>query len=200
MFRRIAIAAAVVVFAAGGAYAFRRGGPANDGFRTGVFEPARDAPDFELDGSRGTKVHLADYRGKIVLLEFGFTFCQQVCPVTLAHLVEVHKTLGPAASDVQVVFVTVDPKRDSPARLNEFLTAFNPAFLGATGSPAELEKMRDAYGVMAQEVRFPNEEPGYSHSSFIYMLDRRGKIRSLVPFGTKPEDIVHDIRLLLTER
>lgn len=202
MKRRIAaLAVFVVALAIGlvGYRAFRRPALAREGFRTGVFEPPRKAPDFTLDGSNGAKVSLRDYLGKIVVLEFGFSSCSQVCPVTLSHLAEVDKKLGPAAADVQVIFVTVDPKRDSPARLREFLRGFDPRFVGATSDPDELARVRDAYGILAEEVASKNEEQGYqvNHSSFVYLIDRKGSIRTLVPFGTPADDIVADIRLLL---
>jgi protein SCO1/2 len=202
MYRKLAIAAAALILLGGGGTLLARRASDEDppGLRSGVFDPPREAPDFELDGSRGKKLKVSDFRGKVVILEFGFTFCTQVCPVTLSNLVEVEKQLGPKASEVQLVFVTVDPKRDTPQRLNEFLTAFHPSFLGATGDPPLLERMREAYGVLANEVVFPNSESGYEHSSFIYLLDRTGKIRTLVPFGTKPKHIVHDIEHLLGER
>src|SRR5215510_5866610 len=87
---------------------FPRPPQAEQSFHAGIFEPAREAPSFSLDGSNGTKLSLRDYRGKVVILEFGFTFCQHVCPVTLGRLTEVHKKLQSAASDVQLIFVTVD--------------------------------------------------------------------------------------------
>lgn len=198
MKRRLGLAGGLVLVVAAVLFFVVRGrAKADDGFRSGVFEPAREAPEFELDGSNGAKVHLRDYAGKVVILEFGFTHCTQVCPVTLANLTEAFKKLGPAAKDVQLVFVTVDPKRDDPARLHEYLGAFNPTFVGATGAPADLEAMRRAYGIIAKEVVFPNHESGYDHSSFIYLVDRRGRIRTLVPFGKPPDDIVHDIQILL---
>src|SRR5262249_49494903 len=109
------------------------------------------------------------------------------------------KKLGIAAGDVQVLFVTVDPKRDSPERLREYLGAFNPTFIGATSSPDALAAMRQAYGILAEEGISKNKQLGYevNHSSFIYLIDRQGRIRTLVPFGTAVDDIADDIMLLL---
>jgi protein SCO1/2 len=187
---------------AAGAYFFAPGAAVTKtgkGFKSGLFEPPRAAPDFNLQGSNGSRLLLSEYRGKVVVLEFGFTFCQEVCPVTLAHLKEAHEKLGDAAKDVQVIFVTVDPKRDSAERLAQFLGAFNPTFLGATGTPEELQKMRDAYGIFAEEVVSRNKALGYevNHSSFIYLIDRDARLRILVPFGKPVDDIVNDIKLLL---
>lgn len=171
-----------------------------EGFRSGVFDPPREAPELDLQGADGSRVSLAPHRGKVVILEFGFTTCATICPVTLAKLVEVHKKLGAAASDVQVIFVTVDPKRDTPERLREYLSAFHPSFLGATGTPEELAAVREAYGVIATEAASENELIGYEvhHSSSIYLIDREGKLRLLSPFGKSADDVLHDVQLLLS--
>jgi protein SCO1/2 len=171
----------------------------DDGFRSGVFEPAREAPDFELDGSEGAKIKLSALRGKVVILQFGFSYCPKICPVTLANVTEAFKLLGPAAAGVQHVFITVDPERDSPARLKEFLSFFNPTFLGATGSEETLDAVNKAYGVLANKAASTDKKLGYEvhHSSSIYLVDRQGMLRVLVPFGKSPDAIAHDITLLL---
>jgi protein SCO1/2 len=180
-------------------FASRRPPRAEQGLRSGTFEPPREAPAFSLNGSNGEKLSLRDHLGKVVILQFGYTFCEEVCPVTLARLTEVYKKLGSAARDVQLIYVTVDPKRDSPERLREHLAAFNPAFLGATGPPDELAAVRKAYGVVAEQVVSPNPALAYAvdHSSSLYLVDRQGKLRGLVPFGTPADDIVHDLELVL---
>src|SRR5262249_50120726 len=140
----------VIVF--GTRFAFRRMPQAEHGFRSGTFEPPRDAPAFTLDGSHGKKLSLSDHLGKVVILEFGYTFCEDVCPVTLARLTEAWKRLGPAARDIQLIYVTVDPARDTPERLREHLAAFNPTFLGATGALDQVKAVQKAYGVEARQV------------------------------------------------
>src|SRR5215467_11505307 len=107
-------------------------GPA---LKAGVFNPPYMAPDFSLRGSNGSDVTLAHYRGKVVLLTFGFTNCAAVCPTTLATLAQTRSGLGKAANAVQVVYVTVDPARDDAARMRHYLAAFDPSFVGATGAP-----------------------------------------------------------------
>jgi protein SCO1 len=168
-------------------------------FKSGVFDPPSAAPDFELQGSNGSPLVLSKFRGKVVAIAFGFTYCQRVCPVTLANLSEVFKKLGPAAADVQVIFVSVDPDRDSPSRLREFLQSFNPSFLGATGKKGQIDAVRQAYGVFADRVPSENRKVGYEvhHSSSIFLIDREGKLRVLVPFGRPPPTILNDINLLL---
>jgi protein SCO1/2 len=171
----------------------------NSVFKSGVFEPPRMAPEFTLNGSDGAPLTLSSHRGKVVALAFGFTYCQKVCPVTLAKLAQVSQGLGAAARELQVVFVTVDPERDTVGRLREFLGFFHPTFLGATGEKARLEALREAYGVSASRVTSENEKLGYEvhHSSSVYLIDRAGLLRLLVPFGKSSEDILHDVQLLL---
>lgn len=203
--RRLTWAAAVVVaivtVVAVVRWRMRADPKPTDTFRSGLFEPPRVAPPIDLEGPQGTRVHLADYRGKVVVLEFGFTSCHQICPVTLHHLAEAFKAMGEAAKDVQVVFVTVDPKRDNPERLAQFLSNFDPSFIGATGTPEELQAVRDSYGIVAEEVISKNALLGYevNHSSFVYLIDREGWLRGLIPFGKPARDIANDIVFLLTK-
>jgi protein SCO1/2 len=165
--------------------------------RSGTFEPPREAPHFTLPGSNGAPVRLEAYRGKVVALGFGYTSCPDVCPTTLADLAKARKKLG-APADFQVIYVTVDPERDSAERLREYLGAFDPAFLGATGSPDELAQVRKAYGIQTTRVGKP---PDYfvHHSSYVYLVDRTGKLRAMMPFGVPVDDIAHDVRALLAQ-
>ena len=184
MKKTLLVAALVLPLMALGTYfALQRPPQAEQGPRSGTFEPSRGAPAFSLDGSNGKKLSLRDYLGKVVILQFGYTSCEEVCPVTLARLTEVYKKLGSAARDVQLIFVTVDPKRDSPERLREYLAAFNPSFLGATGTPDELAAVRKTYGVVAEQVVSRNQALGYevNHSSSLYLVDRQGKSAGWCP-------------------
>ncbi len=160
--------------------------------RAGVFDPPRAAPDFSLSGSDGNELNMSRYRGKVVLLGFGYSHCAAVCPITLATLAQAHKKLGATGKDLQVVYVTVDPERDSPARLREFLGHFDPSFVGGTGAPQALAAVREAYGISA--TRLAN---GFDHSSFIYLIDREGKIRAMMPYGHGADDYAHDVAILL---
>jgi protein SCO1 len=170
---------------------------ADDGatLKAGVFDPPRAAPDFALAGSNGTELKLSAYRGKVVLLGFGFTSCAAVCPITLGTLAQVQKKLGAQASELQVIYITVDPERDDAPQLKKYLSAFNPSFVGGTGSDAQLTAVRKDYGVAAEKVAGP--DGSYSHSSFIYLIDREGRLRALMPFGHLAADYVHDVRILL---
>lgn len=162
----------------------------------GAFEPARDAAEFTLSGSDGKPLRLASLRGKVVLMAFGFTSCPAVCPTTLAMLADARRSLGGDADAVQVVFVTVDPARDDPARLKAYLAAFDPSFVGATGSEPALADVRKRYGVQAAKVQTAG---GYAvdHSSSVFLIDRQGRLRGLMPYGRSARDLVHDVKLLL---
>ena len=167
--------------------------------KAGVFEPPRPAPDFSLRGSDGAELTLARYRGKVVLMAFGFTSCAAVCPMTLATLAEARKGLGSAADAVQVIFVTVDPERDDAARMRAYVMAFDPSFVGATGSPEALAGVRKHYGVTARKQVTGGGDYVMDHSSSIYLIDRTGKLRALMPFGRSAGDFVHDVKLLLAQ-
>ena len=163
--------------------------------KAGVFEPARIAPDFTLQGSEGSPLQLSRYRGKVVLLGFGFTSCAAVCPITLGTLAAAHKKLGAQGGDLQVVYITVDPERDDAARLKKYLSAFDATFIGGTGSEAQLAALRKDFGIAAEKVAGP--DGSYTHSSFVYLIDREGRLRALMPFGHPADDYVHDLKILL---
>src|SRR5260221_7643937 len=139
-----------LLLASGGATtsAIERAEPA---LKAGVFDPPSPAPEFSLRGSDGAEVTLARYRGKVVLMAFGYTSCAAVCPMTLATLADARRSLGDAAGAVQVIYVTVDPERDDAPHMKDYLEAFDPSFVGATGKPDTLAAMRQNYGVTARK-------------------------------------------------
>lgn len=167
--------------------------------KAGVFEPPRLAPELALAGSDGRELKLADLRGKLVLLAFGFTHCAAVCPTTLATLAQARRELGAAGADMQVVFVTVDPERDDAARMKAYLAAFDAGFIGATGRPDAMARVRQAYGVTATKVAL-NGGYAYDHTSSVFLIDARGRLRAMMPYGRPPQDYVHDARILLAQR
>ncbi|HET9447930.1 MAG TPA: SCO family protein [Steroidobacteraceae bacterium] len=179
-------------------FAAAAAGAAAPALKAGVFEPPRQAPDFSLEGSDGSALSMSRFKGKVVLLGFGFTYCPSVCPTTLATLAQARRKLGDAAADVQVVYVTVDPERDNAARMKEYLAAFDPSFLGATGAADRLAAVRKDYGVSA-EKKGQGKNYQVAHSSFTYLIDRRGRLRALMPYGQGPDAYAHDLRILLNE-
>jgi protein SCO1/2 len=164
--------------------------------KAGVFEPPRQAPDFTLRGSDGRELTLSRYRGKVVLLFFGYTHCPTVCPTTLGTLARAHERLGADATDVQVVYVTVDPAHDDVARLRDYLAKVHPAFLGATGTADELAAVRRDYGASSAAVDAGGGS-FFNHSSSVYLIDGAGMLRALMPYGQPVDAYVHDVRRLL---
>jgi protein SCO1/2 len=164
--------------------------------KAGVFDPPRMAPDFALRGSNGGELALSRLRGKVVVLGFGFTSCPDVCPTTLATLASAHKKLGERGGEVQIVYVTVDPERDDPERMRTYLASFDPSFLGGTGSAEQLEAVRNEYGIAAQRIA-KGESYAFDHSSYTYLIDRAGRLRALMPYGSSSDAYVHDLLILL---
>src|SRR6202161_2441573 len=124
-----------------------------EALKAGIFNPPREAPDFSVRGSDGAPLVLSRYRGKVVLLAFGYTSCPHVCPATLAVLAQAHRKLGAQGSQVQVIYLTVDPERDSAERLKQYLAAFDPAFVGGTGPGAPIGGARARHGVTGARHR-----------------------------------------------
>ncbi len=167
-----------------------------EALKAGTFNPAREAPDFSVRGSDGAPLVLSRYRGKVVLLAFGYTSCPNVCPVTLAVLALAHRKLGALGSQVQVIYLTVDPERDSVERLKQTLASYDPSFLGGTGTALQMAAVRESYGVTAEKLG-AGTDYAIAHSSFVYLITRDGKLRALMPFGHEADDYVHDISILL---
>lgn len=190
------VVVALLVLVAGAALMLGRETARVNALRAGEYDPPRAAPEFTLAGSGGSDVTLAKHRGKVVLLTFGFTYCAAVCPTTLATLAQARGRLGDRANSVQVIFVTVDPERDKAAQMRQYLAAFDPSFIGVTGEPAALAKVREDYGVSAVKE---GTGPSYAmaHTSSIFLIDRVGRLRAMMPFGRDAADFAHDIELLL---
>lgn len=167
--------------------------------KSGVFDPPRIAPDFTLQGSDDRELKLNRYRGKVVALGFGYTFCPDICPTTLAQLAAARKKLGAAGNDFQVVYVTVDPERDTAVQLKKYLAAFDPTFVGGTGTTAQIDRVKKEYGIFAEKVPMKDNPSVYfvHHSSFIYLIDREGRLRAMSPYGRSVDDVASDVKALL---
>jgi len=165
-------------------------------------DPYPVAPEFELTRSDGAPFRLSDMRGSIVLVFFGYTSCPDVCPTTLAELNQSLGKLDPEdAKQVQVVFVTVDPERDTPEHVQEYVDHFNSTFIGLSGTETELAKVWKDYGVF-REVVEGKSALGYlvNHTARVTLIDRKGNMRISFAFDTPVDNIVHDLELILKEK
>ena len=165
---------------------------------TSYAEP-QPAPDFELDATDGQRFRLSDHQGQIVILFFGYTSCPDVCPTTLAEARRILQELGEDAGRVTFVFITVDPERDTLEVLETYVSAFHPDILGLSGATAELEAVRQDYGIFAEKEVLENSAAGYivNHTARVFLVDAEGQLKLSYRFGTPPEDILEDIRHLL---
>ena len=162
-------------------------------------EPYPPAPGFELTSGNGNDFRLSEMRGNIVLLFFGYTTCPDVCPTTMAELKSVTDRLGPEkAKNVKVLLVTVDPGRDTPQRMQEYVNHFNKDFVGLTGTQTELSRVWSDYGIFRQIVDEGSASGyGIDHTARVTLIDQDGNLRASYGFDTPVDDIVHDVRLLL---
>lgn len=155
---------------------------------------------FTLTDQNGRPRSLEDFRGKVVVLFFGFTHCPDVCPTTLAELAGAVRKLGPGRQQVQVLLVTVDPERDTPELLAKYVTAFNPDFLALRGDSDETARVAKEFKVIYQKVAGPRpEDYGMDHSAGSYIFDRKGRLRLYVSYGRGADVFAHDIDLLLKQ-
>ena len=150
-----------------------------------------------LTDHNGKPRTLADFRGRVVTVFFGFTHCPDVCPTTLAEMAQVVKELGRDGDRVQVLFVTVDPERDTQQVLKQYVPSFNPGFLGLYGDAGATALAAKEFKVYFQKQ--PVKDGGYSvdHSAGTYILDREGRLRLFASYGTGAPALLHDIRILL---
>ena len=146
-------------------------------------QPSAVGGAFQLIDQNGRRVSDADFRGKPFLVFFGFTHCPDICPTTLFDISEVLRRLGPDAEKTAVLFVSVDPERDTPDKLKEYLSNFHPRIFGLTGSPAEIADIEKAYRVYAKKVPLEGGEYTMDHSAIVYLMDKQG--RFVAPFNLK---------------
>ena len=155
---------------------------------------------FTLLSSNNQYVSLEDFKGKVVLLFFGFTACPDTCPITLSKLQQVMAKLDPQ-KPVQQLFITVDPKRDNPEQLKSFLSTFNFNIIGLTGTEEEILHVAELYGSAYMRNPTINSETSYLmiHTGYVYLIDRRGQVREIYPQDTEGIRIIEDIRKLLAD-
>jgi protein SCO1/2 len=154
--------------------------------------------DFALTDHNGQPRKLADFRGKAIVMFFGYTQCPDVCPTTLAEVAEAMRRMGADAARVQVLFVTIDPARDTPELLKNYVPAFEPSFLGLYGDDAALERTAREFKIVYQKQ--PGSTPGtytMDHSAGAYLFDPQGRLRVYVSYGAGPDVFAHDLAELL---
>lgn len=156
------------------------------------------ARDFRLTDHNGQVRTLADFKGKVVAIFFGYTHCPDVCPTTLSDFAAALQQLGPQADRVQVIFVTLDPQRDTPELLKQFVPAFNPGFLGMFTDAESLKHLASEFKVVYQKTSVKAADDYLiDHSAGTYVYDPQGRLRLLVPYGSSPDAIAQDLKTLL---
>lgn len=163
-------------------------------------EPFPPAAEFSLKKADGTEFHLSDQKGKVVLLFFGYTSCPDVCPTTLAEMKQVFDQLGDDSKAVQVVFVSVDPDRDTSEKMQTYVEHFHPSFLGLSGTIQELEPIWNDYSITREAVESDSAFGVIiNHTARVFLVDPQGNMRLTFAYQTPVEDIVHDIHLVLEQ-
>ncbi len=161
-------------------------------------EPFPPAADFSLTKADGTTFRLSDQRGRIVLLFFGYTSCPDVCPTTLAEMKLVMDKLGDTANQAQVIFISVDPDRDTSEKMQAYVEHFNSAFVGLSGTMQELEPIWQDYSITREAVESDSAFGVIiNHTARVFLVDPQGNMRLTFAYQTPVDDIVHDIRLVL---
>jgi protein SCO1/2 len=178
--------------------AIQTGCGTNYAFSGSEIDPARPAPKIPLINQVGQPFSLDDYAGKAVVLYFGYTTCPDACPTTLSDYLAVKELLGERAEDVAFVLVSIDPERDTPERLGEYLAFFDPSFIGLTGSAEEIAATARGYGATYERVEYPDSATRYlmDHTTLTYVIDPQGRLRLTYPEAADPAAIAEDLRQL----
>ena len=155
-----------------------------------VINPPSPATDFSLTSQTGATVRLSDYRGKYVLLFFGYSHCTEECPVSMAILAKARSELGAQAANVQLLFVSTDPATDTQQSMGVFLARFDPTFIGLVGSQAQLQQIWKEYGVTVLDG-------GETHSSYTYLIDPKGNLIMTYSYPANADGVAADLKKLL---
>ncbi len=154
--------------------------------------------DFRLTDHAGTRRTMADFRGKVVAIFFGYTSCPDVCPTTLSDMRQVMQRLGPQSEKVQVLFITIDPRRDTVATLGQYVPSFNPTFIGLTGDDSAIKDATRAFKIIAREVEGKTPDTyTVDHTAGLFVFDPQGRLRLMVPYGLAVEKVAEDIKRLM---
>ena len=184
-----------VVLGVGGAWLFTSSGwLASDANKSGL--PLPQGGDFTLQSAKGA-VNLADFRGKVVVLYFGYTACPDICPTSMATLKAALALLTSAeVAKVQGLFVSVDPERDTLEHILRYVGYFHPSLVGVSGTQAELQEITRRYGAFCRKVEVPGSAMAYTidHSAILYVLDKQGKVQEQVQHAVPPAELAAAIR------
>ncbi|GAA5125891.1 SCO family protein [Alloalcanivorax gelatiniphagus] len=155
--------------------------------------------DFTLTDHRGEPFQLADQRGRVVLMFFGYTHCPDICPATLARVSQVYRNLKEAgdAERVQPLFITFDPRRDTPEHLSEYVPWFKANVIGLTGDEEQIRAVAEQYGVVYLQSADDGSGYDFTHSDYVYLLDQQGRVRKLYPSDFDIDEVIHDVQSLL---
>lgn len=166
-----------------------------------LLEPPLAVPDFELAATDGQPFHLSDVEGDFALIYFGYTFCPDVCPLTMADVRQALADLE-GRDRVQVIFISVDPERDTPEQLERYVKAFGADFMGLTDDFDKTQQVMKAYGAFAQKEEVPDSAAGYlvSHTARLYLVGPQREVLLTYPFGFEPEDLRSDLTYLLQQQ
>jgi len=169
-------------------------------FHGTVIQSPERSYDFTLASATGD-VSLSDYRGKLVLIYFGYTFCPDICPATLANVGQALRSMSESqAEDVQLLMISLDPERDTPEKLTEYVGHFHPSFVGITGSLEKIEETAALYGIFFEKHE-GTEATGYliDHTATLLVIDREGYLKLVFPFGVTVEEIADDLKYMLRQ-
>jgi protein SCO1/2 len=167
-------------------------------FSGAVIQSTQKAPRLELEAAGGQTVRMTDFEGQVVVVYFGYTFCPDICPATLGKLADAMEILGDRADDVQVMMVSIDPDRDTPEMLADYVTHFHSDFIGVTGDPQTVNRVATLYGVYYE----PNDgtvDTGYTidHTTTVMLVDKDGFLKLVLPFEGTAAQIAADIDYFL---
>lgn len=169
-------------------------------YKGSVLEPAAPLPDFELTATTGQPFHLSEVKGDIALIYFGYTYCPDVCPLTMADVRQALNGLE-GRERVHVIFISVDPERDTPEVLGRYLAAFDPSFIGLSDDFEQVKEVMKPYGAFAEKEMVADSTAGYlvSHSARLYLVNSEQNLLLMYPFGFAAEDLRSDLAYLLSQ-
>lgn len=169
-------------------------------FHGTVIQSPNPSFNFKLTGVNGD-VSLSDFRGKLVLIYFGYTFCPDICPATLANIGQALRSMSESeAGDVQTIMISLDPERDTPEKLAEYVSHFYPSFIGITGSEEKLAEVTSLYGIFYEKNK-GSMATDYliDHTATLLVIDREGNLKLVFPFGVTSEEIADDLKYMLRQ-